>query len=93
VGASAPQNKRLRREAVSNIKTNEELAAFETKKLEILDKKEAAETDDDLLHLKSLLPHIKSLPRMRIIHLCLKFQELIIQELEEMENSARLSVQ
>ena len=84
----APKKKRHRPETESVIKKNEEVIGLE-KKPESVDKGRAAEEDDDLLYLKSLLPHIRSLPRIRRLRLRSKFQELIIQELEEMENCTR----
>jgi len=61
IEVSAPRNRHRGLEAVSNIMTNEELISFETQYFQILKKEGAAEKDEDLLHLKSLLSHIKFL--------------------------------
>jgi BESS motif. len=87
---SAPKKKRPRQETESIIRKNEDIINLEKKKPESTDKERAAEEDDDLLYLKSLLPYIKSLPRIRRLRLRSKFQELVIQELEELECSTRV---
>lgn len=86
---SAPKKKRLRPGTESIIKKNEDIIDLEKKKPASMDKERVGEEDDDLLYLKSLLPHIKSLPRIRRLRLRSKFQELIIQEVEQMESSTR----
>jgi hypothetical protein len=84
---TARRKKRLRPE----VESYEEIIALEKRKLDILDRECAREEDDDLLFLKSLLPHIKSLPRTRNLRLRSTFQDLLIQGLEQVENSSRLS--
>jgi hypothetical protein len=87
---SAPKKKRLRPGTESVIKKNEDVIIhLDKKKPASMDKERPDEEDDDLLYLKSLLPYIKSLPRITRLRLRSKFQELIIQELEEMETSTR----
>jgi len=86
---SAPKKKRPYPGTESIIRENEDVIDLEHKKPARMDRERAAEEDDDLLYLKSLLPHIKSLPRIRRLRLRSKFQELVIQELEEMESSTR----
>jgi hypothetical protein len=63
----------------------DQVILIEKRKLELLEKDMEREEDDDLLFLKSLLPDIKSLPRWRKRRLRLKFQELVINEVEEAE--------
>jgi hypothetical protein len=67
------------------------ITALEKRKLDILDREYACEEDDDLLFLKSLLLHIKYLPHTRKLCLHSTFQDLLIHELEQVENSSRLS--
>jgi hypothetical protein len=55
-----------------------------------LDKKEQLSKYGDLLYLKNMLQHTKSLPRKRRIRSRSKFRELLSQELEKMENSTRI---
>jgi len=86
---SAPKKKRPRPGTECIIRKNEDVINLEQKNPASMDTERAAEEDDDLLYLKSLLPHIKSLPRIRRLRLRSKFQELVIQELEELENSTR----
>jgi hypothetical protein len=90
---AARRKKRLRPEVESLITKNEEIIALEKRKLDILDT-ECARAEcacDLLLFLKSLLPHIKSLPRTTKLCLRSTFQDLLIQELEQVKNSSRLS--
>jgi len=87
---SAPKKKRPHPGTESIIRKNEDVIDLEQKKPASMDRERAPEEDDDLLYLKSLLPHIKSLPRIRRLRLRSKFQELVIQELEEMESSTRV---
>lgn len=87
---SAPKKKRPHPGTESIIRRNEDLIDLGKKKPANMDREKAAEDDDDLLYLKSLLPHIKSLPRIRRLRLRSKFQELVIQELEELESSTRV---
>jgi len=87
---SAPKKKRPHPGTESIISKNENVIDLEKKKPASMYRERAAEEDDDLLYLKSLLPHIKSLPRIRRLRLRSKFQELVIQELEELEGSTRV---
>lgn len=80
------RKRKLRPDLASTIKRNEELIALEKKKIEILEKDAKEEDDDDLLFLKSLLPHIKSFPVIRKLRLRSKIQDLVLKEMEEMEN-------
>lgn len=87
---SAPKKKRPHPGNESIIRKNEDVIDLEHKKPASMERERPAQEDDDLLYLKSLLPHIKSLPRIRRLRLRSKFQELVIQELEEMESSTRV---
>jgi hypothetical protein len=83
---SAPKTKRLRQEIESIIKKNKKIIALEKQEL---DKKEQLRKYGDLLYVKSMLQHTKSLPRVRIRSRS-KFRELLSQELEKMENSTSI---
>lgn len=87
---SAPKKKRPRPGTENIITKYEDVIDLEKNKPASTDKERTAEEDDDLLYLKSLLPHIKSLPRIRRLRLRSKFQELVIQELEELESLTRV---
>lgn len=87
---SAPKKKRPHPGTESIIRKNENVIDLEKKKPASTERERGDQDDDDLLYLKSLLPHIKSLPRIRRLRLRSKFQELVIQELEELEGSTRV---
>lgn len=55
-----------------------------------MDEKEQMRKYGDLLYLKSMLQHYKSLPSTRRIRSRSKFRELLSQELEKMENTTSI---
>ncbi|XP_014277795.1 uncharacterized protein [Halyomorpha halys] len=67
------------------------LIELERRRLDLLEKKNQMEDDDDLQYLKSLLPLIKMLPLRKKIGVRIKFQEIISKEIEELDRGSGMN--
>lgn len=89
-GMRRENRKRMRPDIDAIVSKNDALIAIEKQKLELLQKDMCEEKDDDLMFLKSLLPDLKSLPRSRNRLVRLKFQEIMYNEIEALEERANV---